>query len=300
MLSPRFRWVFCQLEVLRYCFPANLRHVLEELPKSLDETYKRILKQIDNANRAHAYRLLQCLLVAIRPLRVEELAEVLTVDFNAGGIPKLNTNWRWEDHEEAVLSACSSLVSVIIDDDHRIVQFSHFSVKEFLTSDRLANSAAEELSHFYIPLEPAHVILAQTCLCVLLNISGHAETQKSHSRLVKYAAEYWVKHAQFENVESCMEDAMVFFFDTDKPHFSAWVEVHDVDDSWWADPVQDPRNPLYCAALCGFRNLVERLIVKYPEHLSARGGRFGTHCMRPYSRGDILRFRSFSLNMVLM
>src|SRR6266404_7147307 len=276
MLSPRFRLVFCQLEVLRHCFPANLRHVLEELPKSLDETYKRILKQIDNANRVHAYRLLQCLLVAIRPLRVEELAEVLAVDFNAGGTPKLNTNWRWEDHEEAVLSACSSLVSVIIDDGHRVVQFSHFSVKEFLTSDRLANSAAKELSHFYIPLEPAHTILAQTCLCVLLNLSGHAETQKSHSPLVKYAAKDWFKHTQIENVESRMGDAMDLLFDMDKPHFPAWVEVHDVDVSWWDVPVQYPRNPLYCAALCGFRNLVERLIVRHPEYLSACAGRYGT------------------------
>src|SRR6266404_6126932 len=278
MLSPRFRWVFCQLEVLRYCFPANLRHVLEKLPKSLDETYKRILKQIDNANWAHAYRLLQCLLVAIRPLRVEELAEVLALDFDAEGIPKLNMNWRWEDHEEAVLSACSSLVSVIIDDGHRVVQFSHFSVKEFLTSDRLANSAAEELSHFYIPLEPAHAILAQACLGVLLNLSGHTETPKSPSPLVKYAAEYWVKHAQFEDVESHMEGAIEVFFDTDKPHLSAWLDIHDVDDPWWRPglPVQDPRNPLYVAALCGFRHLVEHLIVRYPEHLSAQAGRYGT------------------------
>ncbi|KAF8256946.1 hypothetical protein EI94DRAFT_1836280 [Lactarius quietus] len=119
-----FRWVFCQLEVLRHCFPTNLRQILEELPKSLDDTYKRILNEINNANQEHAYRLLQCLTVASRPLRIEELAEVLAVDFNPGGIPKLKTDWRWEDQEMAVLSACSSLVSVIIDNGHRIVQFS--------------------------------------------------------------------------------------------------------------------------------------------------------------------------------
>ena len=127
------------MEVLRLCFPANLRHALEELPKSLDETYKRILNEINNANRVHAYRLLQCLAVALRPLRVEELAEVLAFDLTTGGMPKLNADWRWEDQEEAVLSACSSLVSVIIDDGSRVVQFSHFSVKEFLTSDRLSS-----------------------------------------------------------------------------------------------------------------------------------------------------------------
>ncbi|KAI9432171.1 hypothetical protein H4582DRAFT_1821453, partial [Lactarius indigo] len=158
-----FRWVFCQLEILRHCFPSSVLSILDELPKSLDETYERILREISRANRDHAYRLLQCLTVAVRPLRVEELAEVLAVDFNARGGPKLNADWRWEDNEEAVLSACSSLVAVIMDGDSRVVQFSHFSVKEFLTSNRLASCPGEE-SRFHIRLESAHTILAQASL----------------------------------------------------------------------------------------------------------------------------------------
>jgi hypothetical protein len=155
------------LEVLRNCFPSNLRRILEELPKSLDETYKRILKEINNSNQKQAHRLLQCLAVASRPLRVEELAEVLAFDLNTGRVPILNADWRWENQEEAVLSACSSLVSVIIEDGSRVVQFSHFSVKEFLTSDRLATST-EEGSGFHISIESSHMILAQACVGVLL------------------------------------------------------------------------------------------------------------------------------------
>ncbi|KAI9432201.1 hypothetical protein H4582DRAFT_1821458, partial [Lactarius indigo] len=158
-----FRWVFCQLEILRHCFPSSVLSILEQLPQSLDETYERILREISRANGDHAYRLLQCLTVAVRPLRVEELAEVLAIDFNARGGPKLNTDWRWEDNEEAVLSACSSLVAVVKDSDSRVVQFSHFSVKEFLTSNRLASSLGEE-SRFYIRLESANTILAQASL----------------------------------------------------------------------------------------------------------------------------------------
>ncbi|KAI9430049.1 hypothetical protein H4582DRAFT_1585767 [Lactarius indigo] len=69
MLSHRFRWVFCQLEVLRHCFPSNVRQALEGLPESLDETYERILKGINKANRRHAHRLLQCLAAPARSLR---------------------------------------------------------------------------------------------------------------------------------------------------------------------------------------------------------------------------------------
>ena len=86
----RFRWAFCQLEALRHCLPPSVRRTLDELPESLDETYERVLKEIGKPNRGHARRLLQCLVVAIRPLGVEELAEVLAVDFgDAEGTPKL-------------------------------------------------------------------------------------------------------------------------------------------------------------------------------------------------------------------
>jgi hypothetical protein len=187
ILSNRFRWVFCQLEVLRHCFPNNLLRILQELPKSLDETYQRILREINNANQKEAHRLLQCLAVAYRPLRVEELAEVLALDVDAGGIPRFNAKWRWEDHEAAVLSACSSLVSVINDDGSRVVQFSHFSVKEFLTSDRLASM--KDVSQFHISNEPSHVILAQACFGVLLCLDDHTSKDSVDDiPLYKYAS----------------------------------------------------------------------------------------------------------------
>jgi hypothetical protein len=279
--SPRFRWVFCQLEVLRHCFPANLRHTLEELPKSLDETYKRILSEINNANRAHAYRLLQCLAVALRPLRVEELAEVLAFDLTTGGLPKLNASWRWEDQEEAVLSACSSLVSVIIDNGSRIVQFSHFSVKEFLISDRLA-SCMEEVSQFHIPIEPSHAILAQACLGVFLCLDDHTtEDSAKNIPLYRYAARYWVRHTQVSHVESRVKDAMDYFFDMDNPHFSALVQIEHRRDllrvSMDEEPTGVPRSaaPLYYAAWRGLYGLVERLI-KDSQQVNEWGGFLGT------------------------
>ncbi|KAH9166014.1 hypothetical protein EDB89DRAFT_1857780, partial [Lactarius sanguifluus] len=166
-----FRWVFCQLEVLQHCLPQSIRRTLNELPKSLDETYERVLKEIGMANRDHARRLLQCLTAAARPLRVEELAEILALDFGEveGATPKLNEDWRWEDRQRAVLSTCSSLVTQVDDGNSRIIQFSHFSVKEFLTSDRLATSNGDA-SYFHIIPEHAHTTLAQACLGTLLQL----------------------------------------------------------------------------------------------------------------------------------
>src|SRR5258708_40024114 len=96
MTLRRFRWVFCQLETLRQCLPQSVRRTLNELPESLDETYERLMTEIKRTNQVHAYRMLQCLTVAVRPLSVAELAELLAFDFDVakGGIPKLNSDLR--------------------------------------------------------------------------------------------------------------------------------------------------------------------------------------------------------------
>ncbi|KAH9020702.1 hypothetical protein EDB84DRAFT_561724 [Lactarius hengduanensis] len=294
-----FRWVFCQLEVLCHCFPSSVLQILEELPESLDETYEHILKGISKANRAHAYRLLQCLTVAVRPLRVEELAEVMAVDFNARGVPKLNADWRWEDQEEAVLSACSSLVAVVSNGDSRVVQFSHFSVKEFLTSNRLATNSLGEVSRFHIRLESAHTILAQASLGVLLRLDEQVNRDSiTGFPLARYAAEYWVDHVESKNVLSYVKDGIDHLFNPDKPHLAAWTWLSDVNRPWrvgrpWSSgtsgtgPAQPDASPLYYAVRTGHHALVEHVLSDRPQDVNAKGGYDGTALHAAISQKDV-------------
>jgi hypothetical protein len=279
--SSRFRWTFCQLEVLRDCFPSSVRRFLDELPESLDETYERVLREIKKPNRDHAQRLLQCLVAANRPLRVEELAEVLAIDFNdAQGIPKLNPSWRWEDQERALLTSCSSLITIVGRGRSRVVQFSHFSVKEYLTSERLATSI-QDISRYHIAFNTAHTILAQACVSVLLQMDHRDATKKAP--LAAYGAEYWVRHAQFEDVASRIK-GMEHLFDLDKPYFATWRGLHDIDSKPrpgspfynFVSSKSGEDTPLYYAALCGFTNLVEKFIVNHPQHVNAIGGYYLT------------------------
>ncbi len=66
------------------------------------------LRDIDKADQKVARRLLQCVAVASRPLRVEELVELLRLDFTAGPIPKYQQGWLLEDPVDVVLSTTSS------------------------------------------------------------------------------------------------------------------------------------------------------------------------------------------------
>jgi len=220
--------------------------------------------------------LLQCLVVAVRPLRVEELAEVLAFDFKTGGMPKLNPGWRWEDQEEAVMSACSSLVTIVKHGDSRVVQFSHFSIKEFLTADRLAEPV-RDVSRYHIRLEAAHTILAQACLGVLLRLDDRVDRDSIKSfPLARYAAQYWPTHAQVESVSSCIKDGMECLFDAEKRNFSTWLWIYDENrrgrSMTTARPEKPEGVPVYYAATLGFRDLAEHLIAKHPDHVNARGG----------------------------
>jgi ankyrin repeat protein len=295
MLSDRFRFVFCQLEILRHCLPPSLRGILAELPESLDETYERILKQIPKSNRVHAHRLLQCLTVALRPLCVEELAEVIATDFSAaGGTLKVDETLRWEDQEQAVLSTCSSLITIVEYRESRLVQFSHFSIKEFLMSDRLSASKTDALRYHHIPLEPARTIMAQACLAVLLRLQSNMGSNAINSYpLAKYAAYHLSVHAEFEGVLTHIIDEVDELLDPDKPHFDNWVwlQLGNWQDETWHSSRVDPDlllprggsamicdmpwypprvSPIYYVVALGHLSLARHLISKRPQDLQVK------------------------------
>jgi len=225
---------------------------------------------------------------------VDELAEVLAVDFSAtGGIPKVDENMRWEDQEQAVLSACSSLISVIEYRGSCLVQFSHFSVREFLMSDRLAASNEEALRYHHIHPRPAHTIMAQACLAVILHLDKKMDLKTIENYpLAKYAGYHLSAHAEFEDVLSHITDGMDVLLDSEKPHFDMWVwlQIGDWEREMWHNfcltgegilesarwyriPQYPPQvSPLYYVAALGQLSLAKHLISKRPQDLHTKDG----------------------------
>src|SRR5258707_11534949 len=201
--------------------PSSIRKALSELPTTLDETYERALQGIPKEKQKHARHLFQCLLVAIRPLYVEELAELFAIEFEQDMAPSFKEGWRPANAEDAVLSACSTLISVIENDGSKAVQFSHFSVKEFLTSDRLRTSEIGNVRPYHIPLDLAHTILAPACLTVLLQLDENVDKERlKRFPLAFYDAQHWVDHAEYENVASQIQDLMEQLFDPSNPYLA--------------------------------------------------------------------------------
>ena len=165
-------------------------------------------------------------------------------------------------------------------EDYRIVQFAHFSVKEFLMSDRLAESSTggeATVSQYHIQLEPAHAILAQACLAVLLQLDDRINRDNIKDfPLARYAAQYWVDHARFGNVASLIKDEMECLFDPEKPHFATWLWIYNEDRGGRSMRTMSPEKPetvpLYYAALFGFHDLTAHLLAEHPDDVRAEGG----------------------------
>src|SRR5579863_2660117 len=298
MVLVRFRWVFCQLDRLRRCFPPSIRRILNELPATLDETYERTLQEIPKDKKQHAYRLFQCLAAAIRPLHVEELAEIFAIEIDRDAAPNVLEGWRPENPEEAILSACSTLIAIIEDDEgSKIVQFSHFSVKEFLTSDRLGTSEVRDIRDFHIPLDAAHTILARACLTVLLQFDEKMDMERLATfPLALYAAQHWFDHAKYEGVAPRVQDAMEHLFNPTKPYLASWVWIHDVDRGWRRTTIDDladrqshpEATALYYAVSCGLCGPAKYLISTHGEDVNAKCGYNGSPLQAASQKGHFV------------
>jgi len=232
------------------------------------------LQDIGNQNWEYAHRLLQCVAVAARPLRVEELADFLAFDFNTESSPIFREDWRSEDPAYTVQATCSSLLAVVDVDGSQVIQFAHFSVKEYLMSKRL-REGNDTISRFHVSMTPAHTVIARACLGVVLQLDENVTKQDVKTfPLANYAAEHWFAHALFEDVSPKIQNAMRDLFDPRKHHLGVWVWIYDpISPRYYYRseyPSQPEAPPLHYAAFTGIHDLVEFLITSHLQDVNSR------------------------------
>ncbi|KAH8800442.1 nucleoside phosphorylase domain-containing protein [Xylogone sp. PMI_703] len=141
-----FRLVACQLDAIEECLDLpTLRKALNDLPDTLYKMYTDILHKIPSAYRFNAIRILQFLVFSERPLQIEEVVDMLAVDVNNS---KFDPDDRMPDPQE-ISRYCSSLVVVVSQKEgsrsgNDQLQLAHFSVKEYLTSDKIDKDIAKD------------------------------------------------------------------------------------------------------------------------------------------------------------
>ncbi|KAI8945925.1 hypothetical protein F4801DRAFT_97997 [Xylaria longipes] len=203
-----FRWADLQIQALRgKPREVDVNRALQNLPKNLSETYKRMLDRIEfEGYREEAVAVLRWLSYAQTPLNLAQIAELAAFDVQAANIRNLGPasdeytvtflpQNRFDDPWEIyrILSGLLTVAGSFESSTERetIVSFSHFSVREYLESDEVPapfRINAEDCNWFiyksclaYIgdydssrpeaPFKPTHPLLLYACL----QLWNHAE-----------------------------------------------------------------------------------------------------------------------------
>jgi ankyrin repeat protein len=233
---------------------------------------------------------------SLRPLKAAELADALgyVADEDRFDFTAVPTD------PEDLLLYCGGLVSLSDADGTRTIGLAHFSIKEFLLSERIRKSSVHE---FYADHELVHADIVTTCISYLsINdfTTGPCYTVRqlssrldSHS-LMKYAALYWMKH--YKRINPTLAggvDLRIFEFLTESRtsgNVLAWQQIEEREGDWrfmrlgirWNEwgwggrpEINDPDvlSPIYHAAHYGLWG-VTQLLLDAGYDVNAAGGEY--------------------------
>ncbi|KAI4638258.1 hypothetical protein J4E93_010257 [Alternaria ventricosa] len=288
-----FRWVTCQLDMIAECRNlVMLRRSLATLPKTLDQTYDRILTAISEEDRVYTIRILQWLTFSARPLSLEEVAEVAAID--VAREPAFNRDEVLVDPLEA-LKICSSLVTIVREErrwhpqqGEQIVMLAHYSVQEYLISERIRQGPAKQYSMKEIECHKAMTI---GCLWYLNQFQEPLTYEIYYaSALADYSAQFWSHHVQKtgDGEEEMSRLAMKILF-TNDPAFTNSIRIFQPDTKETYDERSDDYpivTPLYFASWLGLKTIT-KLLLDQNVDVNAKGGLYGSALRAAISEGHL-------------
>lgn len=219
---------------------------------------------------------------APRPLTVQELIEGIAVEVN--DCPRLNFKRRLQDSND-IHEICSGFIEISVGAGHTIetsndgeftstVQIAHFSIQEYLQSERIRHQKA---AIFSLTSLTAHAEIAQICLVYLLEY-GLSKLELEQNVLEEYplahfAAMYWYHHFESATNHSSELNGLILRLFQQEESFMTWVKLYDMDLPWvtqlgFSRSLDDVAGPAYYAALLGLdQTLYELINSKKQEHV---------------------------------
>lgn len=162
----RFRWVACQLDVLRRLNSVSaVRKALRRLPETLDETYERILTNIPKEGRILAQKTFRWLSAEPAIEYLDDLCAAVVLD----DAQCTSSSDRQFFNARYLQRICSSLIRIYHDQDldKSRVAFAHYTVKEFLFSIRMEQGPAAD---YHLSQDSVQVFAAKTSVTYLMNL----------------------------------------------------------------------------------------------------------------------------------
>ncbi|TEY67249.1 hypothetical protein BOTCAL_0128g00090 [Botryotinia calthae] len=264
-----YLWLRLIFEVLEQQLRTTKRyllHVIEELPETVDEAYEAILTRIPKNEFERARRLLSIIVVAERPLFVQEINVALEIDENLTQDSQASVFALDLEPEAVFRAALGNICGLFVTVADSKVYLIHQTARSFLLSNRETRPDTIEDPTFrwknsVYPSE-AHLLLSKICVYYFLfygleqNIFDIRENWRkfvgpnsmparfSHIpeySLIPYASQNWWKHLLHTNLEQgspIYEDCWMLC-NTNHDYFKIWMMRNSL-----YDPFKDP-NLLY-------------------------------------------------------
>ena len=220
-----------------------------------------MLCNIDQDSIEDARRMLTLLCFALKPLSVPELIDGIAVETTEP--TRLNKNRRFQDYND-INEICPGFtsLSVAADDKLPTVQIAHFSVQEYLVSDRIRQQKARRFS---LTSVEAHEEITQICLIYLLepNLSSPelGPNIRKEYPLAQFAAMHWYISYEGTVNPAPKSNTLVSRLFQHKESFKTWIELHDMDNSPDRYYVRfHTTNLVYCASFLGLEWILNKLL----------------------------------------
>lgn len=272
----------------------QIRAALESLPVTLDETYDRLLRNLENCQQ-EALTLLQWLCFARRPLRIEELAEacIITPEVDK----EVDEDDRFSPEEiieilKSLVTTTSKLEDPLSQSSKKVteVTLAHFSVQEYLISERIRSSQA---AVFAVKALNAHSFIAQSCLAYITFYNNHPNMELSLKDLetfplLQYASNSWYYHMNHldEHRKSAISSRASSFLQFNDTR-STWLQVFTPDEPWLRHypPARSLGSALYYASYLNL-NFIVMALIEEGVNLNEEGGHFFTALQAAAYRGN--------------
>lgn len=205
-----FLWVSTTLDTLDMRESTDeILHALTELPPTMGELYKKILREMASnspSQVAITKTILQWVLCVSRPLSVVEVDCV--VETLHGSVPNTNT---------MIKNLCGQLLNI---DRNQRVQINHMTIQEFFQT-------IDDQNVFSISFPDAHHELVSFCLGYLstledLNGITGGELEEYYP-FAGYASTNWSYHVALSKTSNVLAQQIVDFFIS--THFHDWLQT---------------------------------------------------------------------------
>ena len=215
LIYPRFRWAFCQLDILKrlHTLP-EIRLALTQLPKTLDETYERILCNIPPESQNMVYRTLSFVSCGYR-INLHKLADLLAVDVENPSFDRKNRPF---DLHAPVEAATCLLAYDHSEAGTGNLHLAHYTVKEYLISSRIGDGPA---SMFQLTNDSMYA-LATSCYIIYMLYEDYS---MKHKPLMADAHRNWpdgIRNIKSKSIKESIAPLVIQLLDPRESHYSAW------------------------------------------------------------------------------